>query len=139
MDETAALSGTISNCDRRQVTRATLYPWDETRFTKVKTAHGAMSWVSPASPHRHRHFGRLLRARRKRASGRRTAEQRDELAALHSITSSARASSVGGISSLSALAVLRLMTRSNLTGNRTGRSPGFSPFKILSAKVAARR
>jgi hypothetical protein len=80
MDETAALSGTISNCDRRQVTRATLYPWDETRFTKVKTAHGAMSWVSPASPHRHRHFGRLLRARSERPRRRRAAEQRDELA-----------------------------------------------------------
>jgi len=37
----------------------------------------------------------LLRARRKRPC-RRAAEQRDELASLHSITSSARASSVGG-------------------------------------------
>jgi hypothetical protein len=37
----------------------------------------------------------------------RAAEQRDELAAFHSITSSARASSVGGISRPSALAVLR--------------------------------
>ena len=39
----------------------------------------------------------LLRARRQRPS-RRAAEQRDELALVHSITSSARASSVGGIS-----------------------------------------
>ena len=44
--------------------------------------------------HRHR---RLLRARRERPRRRRAAEQRDELAAVHSITSSARASSVGGI------------------------------------------
>ena len=36
----------------------------------------------------------LLRARRERPRGRRAAEQRDELAPLHSITSSARASSV---------------------------------------------
>jgi hypothetical protein len=36
----------------------------------------------------------LLRARRERPCGR-AAEQRDELAALHSITSSARASSIG--------------------------------------------
>ena len=43
--------------------------------------------------HRHR---RLLRARRERPRRRRAAEQRDELAPLHSITSSARASSVGG-------------------------------------------
>src|SRR5262249_19011159 len=40
----------------------------------------------------------LLRARRERPR-RRAAEQRDELAPLHSITSSARASSVGGTSS----------------------------------------
>src|SRR5215211_5851071 len=40
----------------------------------------------------------------------------------HSITSSARASSVGGISRPSALAVLRLMTSSYLVGACTGRS-----------------
>src|SRR5262249_50283952 len=49
----------------------------------------------------HRH-GRLLRACRERPKtrrhGRRAAEQRYELAALHSITSSARASSIGGAS-----------------------------------------
>jgi hypothetical protein len=39
----------------------------------------------------------LLRARRERPR-RRTADQRDELASLHSITPSARASSVGGTS-----------------------------------------
>ena len=38
----------------------------------------------------------LLRARRERPRRRRAAEQRDELAPFHSITSSARASSVGG-------------------------------------------
>src|SRR5262252_2223691 len=60
----------------------------------------------------HRH-GWLLRARAKRPRGRRAAEKRDEMAALdcsnHSITSSASASSVGGASIRSALAVLRLM------------------------------
>src|SRR6266702_5491254 len=50
-----------------------------------------------------------------RSTHRRPAEQRDELAPLHhSITSSARASSVGGTSRPSALAVLRLMTSSYL-------------------------
>src|SRR5437879_5366249 len=50
----------------------------------------------------------LLRPCRERPC-RRAAEQRDELATLHySITSSARASSVGGISRRSALAVVRL-------------------------------
>jgi hypothetical protein len=52
---------------------------------------------------------RLLRARRKRPRRRRAAKELDELAPPdHSITSSARASSVGGISIPSALAVLRL-------------------------------
>src|SRR5262249_38892620 len=57
-------------------------------------------------------FG-LLRMRRERPRSR-AAEQRDELATLHSITSSARASSVSGTVRLSALAVLRLMISSNL-------------------------
>src|SRR5262249_43236636 len=72
----------------------------------------------------------LLRACRERPRGSRAAEQRDELAAFRSITSSARASSVGGISRPSAFAVLRLITNSNLVGSWTGRSPGFSPFSI---------
>src|SRR5262249_37389301 len=46
---------------------------------------------------------RLLRARRERPRGR-AANEGDELAALHSITSSVRASNVGGISSPSAFA-----------------------------------
>ena len=74
----------------------------------------------------------LLRARRERPRRRRAAEQRDELAPLHSITSSARASSVGGTSRPSALAVLRLMTSSNLVGCCTGRSAGFSPLRMRS-------
>src|SRR6516164_5806908 len=71
----------------------------------------------------------LVRARRERPRGR-AAEQRDELAPLHSITSSARASTVAGMSRPSALAVLRLSTVSYLTGACTGRSAGFSPFRM---------
>jgi hypothetical protein len=66
---------------------------------------------------------RLLRARGERPR-RRTADQRDELAPLHSITSSARASTVGGISRPSALAVFRLISNSYLVGAWTGSSPG---------------
>ena len=51
---------------------------------------------------------------------------------LYSITSSARASSVGGTVRPSALAVLRLRTSSNLTGRSTGKSAGLSPLRILS-------
>jgi hypothetical protein len=60
------------------------------------------------------------------------AEQRDELAADHSITSSARASSVGGTLRPSALAVLRLRTSPYLVGACTGRSAGFSPLRMRS-------
>jgi hypothetical protein len=65
--------------------------------------------------------------------------QEQELAPLHSITSSARASSLSGTSRPSALAVLRLMTNSNFVGRSTGRSPAFSPLRILSTSRAASR
>src|SRR5262245_50149079 len=78
-----------------------------------------------------RRLARLLRPRRERPRGR-AAEERNELAPLHSITSSARASSVGGTSIPNAFAVLRLMTRSCFTGACTGRSAGFSPLRIRS-------
>jgi hypothetical protein len=55
----------------------------------------------------------------------RATSQHDEPAALHSITSSARASSVGGIITPSALAVLRLMTNSNLVACTTGNSASY--------------
>src|SRR5262245_16035561 len=86
---------------------------------------------------RHR---RLLRTRRQRPSNsRRAAEQSDELAAVHSITSSAIASSLSGTFRPSALAVRRLITNSNRVGCSTGRSAGFAPLKILCTSVAARR
>src|SRR5262249_49572579 len=85
--------------------------------------------VSGAEPD-HRH-GWLLRTRRERPR-RRTAEQRDELAPLHSLTSLATESSVGGIVRPSALAVLRLITSSYLVGACTGRSAGFSPLRMRS-------
>src|SRR5260370_38765097 len=50
---------------------------------------------------------------------------------LHSITSSARPSNEGGTVSPRALAVLRLITSSNLTGCSIGKSAGFSPFKTF--------
>src|SRR5262245_29737579 len=75
-------------------------------------------------------FASLLRTRRARPSRSRAAEQRYELAPLHSITSSARASSVDGTSTPSALAVCRLMTSSNVVACMTGRSAGFSPLRM---------
>src|SRR5262245_12871882 len=49
----------------------------------------------------------------------------------YSITSSARASSVGGTSMPSVLAVLRFSTSSNLVACSTGRSPGLIPCRTL--------
>src|SRR5215471_9699747 len=53
-----------------------------------------------------------------------------------SITSSARASSVGGTSRPIAFATIRLTTRSNLVGCSTGRSAGFVPPPNLVDQVA---
>src|SRR6516164_2928693 len=49
----------------------------------------------------------------------------------YSITSSARARSIGGISRFSERAVWRLMTNSNLVDCRTGRSEGLAPLSML--------
>jgi hypothetical protein len=74
-----------------------------------------------------------LRPRRHRPCRRRAAKERDELASPdHSITSSARARTVDGISIPSALAVLRLITSSYLVGACTGKSAGFSPLRMRS-------
>ena len=86
----------------------------------------------------HRH-GRLLRPRRERPRDRCAAEQRDELAAFHSITSSASASNLSGTSRPSAFAVLRFMISSNLVGACTGRSAGFSPLRMRSMYPATWR
>src|SRR5262249_53462537 len=82
-----------------------------------------------------RYFARLLRPHRERPRGCRAAEQRDEVATVHlrghSITSSTLASSCGGTSRPSALAVCRLMANSNLVDCNTGSSAGLAPLMML--------
>ena len=78
-------------------------------------------------------------ARRERPRGCRAAEQCDEGAAVHSITSSAATISLCGTVSSSDLAVLRLMINSNFVGCWTGSSAGLVPRKIRSAYDAACR
>src|SRR5580692_1386615 len=72
-------------------------------------------WGSTVKKPDHRQR-RLLRAGGERPRSYRGADEHNELAPPHSITSSASASSVGGTVMPSALAVLRLMTKSNLVG-----------------------
>src|SRR5215472_4106194 len=57
----------------------------------------------------------------------------------HWMISSARPISACGIVRPRALALLRLMTSSNLVGCSTGKSLGLAPFRILSTNTATRR
>src|SRR5262249_19183357 len=75
-----------------------------------------------------RQLSRLLRARRERPRDSRAAEQRDERAALHSITSSASDSTFSENLIPSVFAVLRLITNSNLVDCKTGKSAGLAPL-----------
>src|SRR5262249_3488553 len=96
------------------------------------TAQVRLNWMGWRSRFEvtHAENVRLLRARRERPRSRCTAEQRHELAAPHSITSSARASNVAGISTPMVLAVCRLMTSSNLVACIIGKSAAFSPLRM---------
>ena len=66
------------------------------------------------------YFSDLLRLPRYRPRHQHNAERLEQLASIHSINSSARASNVPGTSRPSALAVLRLIASSNLVGACTG-------------------
>src|SRR5262249_45246237 len=74
----------------------------------------------------------LLRMRRQRPRPR-APDKRDELAPLHSITSSAVVSSEGGTVRPSILAVGWLMTNSNLLDCTTGISATFAPLRMRPA------
>src|SRR5262245_50907721 len=92
-------------------------------LAKRRRRLGARTPLQENPDHRHRR----LRARGEWDARRSGAEKRDELAAshrvvVHSITSSAVASSDGGTSTPIARAVARLMTNSNLVARATGRS-----------------
>jgi hypothetical protein len=74
-----------------------------------------------------------LRGRQGRPRHRRTTRNSDELAAVHSMTSSARPSNGSGIVMPSALAVLRFRNISTFVACCTGSSPGFSPLRMRAA------
>src|SRR6185503_19580528 len=108
--------------------------FDEASFLQTLTERGhqgrSRSKRCAAKEPDHR-LRRLLRARCKRQRCR-ASSNGQELAPSHSITSSARASNVGGTAKPSAAAVLRLITNSYLVGACTGKSAGFSPLSIRS-------
>src|SRR5215831_6658668 len=120
---------------RRAVFDHDVLALDEACFLQALTegGHEVHSVSERGVPHEpdHRHL-RLLRPSRERPRCR-AAEQRDELATLHSITSSAIASNPGGMVRPSALAVCRLMTNSNLVDCITGSSAGLTPLRTLPA------
>src|SRR5215469_724715 len=89
-------------------------------------------WGSRADVPDTRRLARLLRAGRERPRQGRAADERDKLASLHSITSSARTINVIGTWSPIALAALRLRISSNFVGCSTGRLEGLAPRRILS-------
>src|SRR5579862_1225470 len=78
------------------------------------------------------HLAVLLCVGGKRPSDGGAAEQRNDLAPPHSITSSARCRNNSGTVMPSTLAVLRLITSWNWVGSCTGRSPGEAPRRMRS-------
>jgi hypothetical protein len=85
------------------------------------------------------HPSRLLRLGASGAARRPREPSSHVRRSIYWMSSSARARTAGGIVSPSILAVLRLITSSNLLGCSMGRSAGFAPLRILSTYVAARR
>jgi hypothetical protein len=77
--------------------------------------------------------------RRVRSTNPMPPEWRNELAAFHSITSSARASNVAGISRPSVLAVLRLNAVWKCDGALMGTSPALPPLATWSTNAAMSR
>ena len=107
--------------------------FDPAEFAQPLHESGNPMAQGPSRAHAEKSDGRqlrLLRTRRQRPR-RSAAEQRDEVASFHSITSSARACRVKGTSRPKALAVLRLMISSSFVDCWTGKSAGFAPWRIF--------
>src|SRR5262249_44899511 len=112
---------------------ATIPPTKVRERLRKRGNQGLLIGITLISSHQHAdapHLIRLLRACRKWPSSGRAAEQRDELAPPHSITSSASICMEYGTTSPSALAVFILMTNSNFVGCCTGKSAGLSPWRM---------
>src|SRR5262249_9751152 len=131
----------IGCCRRQSIVLAFLRPaifnlkvptLDITDFTKALAKCSDELRIGGEAAEKADHWCLLLRLRNKRPR-RRAAHERDERAPLHSITSSARASSVGGTVRPSILAVSWLMTISNFVDCTTGSSADLAPLRIRPA------
>src|SRR5262249_62001497 len=115
-----------------------LYEAEPPELVKERDMIGRIAWAGVHATETINPSG-LLCARRYRPRNRCAAEQRDELAPpdqrVHSITSSASESRLSEILTPSALAVLRLITVSNLVGCSTGRSAGFAALRIRAGET----
>src|SRR5262245_27792414 len=109
--------------------------FDVAQFAEASTERGSKmgkpggGCVGEITDYRHR---LRLRARRDRPRRRSASEQLDELAPLHSITSSAWARSGSGTLRPSVFATLRFTTKSYLVGSWTGISPALTPLRMRS-------
>src|SRR5262245_1210433 len=99
-------------------------------FTQALEQRVIKTFMSVGDKSHPPNFARLLRVRRERPRHCHTAEQRDELTALHSITSSAVASSLSGTVRPSIRAVSALITSSNFDDCATGKSVVFVPLRM---------
>jgi hypothetical protein len=95
-------------------------------------AKAAERWVEKTRLEELQGAERLPDHERETIEARCATDERVEVPPPHSITSSARAITVAGISRPIAFAVFKLMTNSNVTGCAMGRSSGLVPRKILS-------
>jgi hypothetical protein len=117
----AFVSSYKSSCRRKSILTGKLQNFSAPSFLSFATQSGG------GSGHRTTIANRSLLTHRVTSPPSITA-----LRKAHSITSSAVASSAGGTSRPSVLAVLRLMTNSYFVGSCTGRSAGISPFRMRS-------
>src|SRR5262249_26388682 len=136
-------------CQRYKLRRRTLHPilissanatlnlqvatFDPPEFGQPpEEGRGDGPFVIAVKPTNQPHAAVLLRPRRQRPRDSSAAEQRDELAPLHSITSLAAETKSGESPSPRAWAVRRLMTKSNCEVALMGRSSGLAPRRIRS-------
>src|SRR3954447_14394399 len=119
---------------RRAIAQREVLPLDEAELAQAIREHAGEARVVGAAVSKisDRIRRPMLRTAPRRPKGWREAKECDELPSSHSFTSSARARSVGGIVRSRALAVLRLIARSNFVGAWMGSSPGSAPRKIRS-------